>query len=99
MTDKDKLLVAFDDGNIQIALQNEPQGVFVHCKIKTWSKSVYLKTSAAWAAILDELHRMGVTEVNTIVPKRDRKARKFQNMFGLHAHGETDDYVWYKMEV
>lgn len=77
--------------------ENYPNELFIHCEVHRWGIKQYRKMVTVWSVILDELHERGCYRVNTVIPKRDTKTRRFQTMFGLTPAGETADYVKYTL--
>ena len=74
-----------------------PNELFIHCVVHEWSVPLYRKMLTVWSVILEELEDRGCARVNSIVPKKDTKTRRFQTMFGLSPSQETPDYVKYTL--
>lgn len=94
--------VLYEDQDVVVHAQTHPaypNQAFIHCTVHNWNVAKYRAFLDIWAAILDELHGIGCTHVNSIIPKRDMKTRRFQTMFGLSPKAETEEAVWYTMEV
>lgn len=76
-----------------------PNELFIHCNVHEWDIKIYRKMLFTWEVILDELRSRGCLQVNSIIPKKDTKTRRFQTMFGLSPLQETKDYVKYSLPL
>lgn len=82
--------------------QNDPEGrLFLHFDWKggEFSPSKYRGLLKDWVSILDAFRQMGILEVFSAIPKDWDKERKWQTMFGLEPHAETEEAVYYRLEV
>lgn len=96
------MITLYEDDTLTVKAEqhdSRPGEAFMHCEVKDWNVNQYKRMLDIWVACLNELSRAGCRRVNSVIPKKDRKARKFQTMFGLSPTFETEDYVQYSMEV
>ena len=68
-------------------------------KLESFTKTIYMLLIEQWVLILKELKSMGITEIKSIIPKEEKKTKKFQLMFGLEEYDTTESFVLYRREL
>lgn len=75
--------------------------MFLHFKFTgdKFTKSIYNELLDMWAEFCDFMRDSGHQRVYSNIPKDDRKAMKWQGLFGMYPIGETETHIVYEGDL
>lgn len=92
-------VVYYEDDDLIVELEAN-ESVLVHIEVRSdWKLSKHRKMRAVLRDLREDLRRLGITEVFSVIPLNDDKLAKFQERVGMYPILKFVNCIIYRQEV
>lgn len=86
-------VLMFDDGNVRLVAEFWKRDVFIHVRVKKWSKSVRAMMLARWVAMRLALNSVKKGEVYAYFSASDPRLPRFARLFGFFEIKRNNEWI------